>query len=320
MGQRAHGIKNLTWVIAALFYVLPGTHLNAEPLVKSQEELLHKQNSNPGKPYVHAEGVPADTSKSFSERYAPPKDFTSYASEPKNIDWLFRYVSWTGFIYFCLMFGAILLFSFAYRSRPGHKAVYGRGTSKKDILVSGLLVASVFVSMDLVLDHYSLKQTQTHIWKYPPEETAERIMVMPQQWAWNFKYAGQDGKFGTSDDIDTVNEMRIPKGKPILLQIKSKDVIHGFFIPQVRHQVDALPGVITKFWFDANTVGDYELACYHHCGTSHYKMKAFVKVMEPTEYTDWISENSRWALAKFDPEDKQVSWGWNWTPDTQNKN
>ncbi len=292
-----------------------GPLANAEPIVKSQEELLHKKADRDGDHQVHARGQDTKSELSFTEKYAPPTNFTSY-SHP--VDWLFRYVSWTGFVFFCLMFGAILYFIFAYRARPGHKATYGRGTSKGDIAVTTVLVLAVFISMDLMLDYHSVKQTRDFVWNYPPESESVRIMVMPQQWAWNFKYAGTDGKFGTPDDIDTINDMRVPKGRKILLQIKSKDVIHGFFIPQVRLQVDALPGVITRFWFDANTLGDYELACYHHCGTSHYKMKAFVKVVEENDFNSWISENSRWALAKHDPDDKQVAWGWNWTSEVKN--
>jgi cytochrome c oxidase subunit 2 len=287
----------------------------SEPLVQSQEELLHQKNNREGDKQVHAVGAKADPNLSFTEKYGPPRNFTSF-SHP--IDWLFRYVSWTGFGFFMLMFGSIIYFLIAYRAREGHKATYLLGTSRGNKIVTIIFVGAVFVSMDLMLDYHSVKSTKGFIWNYPSESESVRIMVMPQQWAWNFKYAGEDGKFGTTDDIDTLNEMRVPKGRKILLQIKSKDVIHGFFIPQVRLQVDALPGVITRFWFDANTVGDYEIACYHHCGTSHYKMKAFLKVVEENDFNNWVVENSRWSVAKHDPNDKQVAWGWNWTSDLKN--
>jgi cytochrome c oxidase subunit 2 len=137
-------------------------------------------------------------------------------------------------------------------------------------------------------------------------------MIMPQQWAWKFRYAGNDGIFNTADDVITTNEMKIPRALPILIQMKSKDVIHGLFIPNARIQMDAIPGQVSKMWFDAHRTGIYEIACYHMCGTAHYKMKAFLDVMEENDFNDWVKEKSNWAAAAYDAEDKAVHWGWDW--------
>lgn len=258
---------------------------------------------------VHAQGHKPDSSKSFVERYHAPEDITSNGH---RIDWLFQYTSWVTFGFFLLMAVGLFYFVWAYRERPGHKALYTHGLSKKNKLATKTLDLAVFLSLDLVLMICSFRDTKDFMWKYPTGPDTIKIQVMPQQWVWNFRYAGNDGIFGTADDVVTINDMRVPKGKNVLLEIKSKDVIHGFFIPVLRMQVDAMPGSLTKFWFDTNKTGEWELACYHHCGTAHYKMKAFFKVMEEADYNDWIKENSEWAVAKYDDADTSTHWGWKW--------
>ncbi len=271
------------------------------------KEHEHQQNLTPGS-QVHASGK-EENKGSFFETYAPPKDISSNGW---RMDWLFRYTSWVGAIFFMIMAGSLGFFIFNNRERPGHKAFYTHGTAKSNSAVTRLLDVAVFISLDLVLMAASYRDTKDFIWKYPTGPDVVKIQIMPQQWAWNFKYPGADGVFGTPDDIYTVNDMRIPKDKAILVQLKSRDVIHGFFIPNIRMQIDALPGAVTKMWFDAKDLGDYEIACVHHCGTAHYKMKAFLKVLEDEDYKAWTSEMSRWSAARYDTEDKSAEWGWAW--------
>lgn len=300
------------FIVLLLSFAVSGTTSLAEtgsaPTPGEGEALLHQQNFENPQTQVHAKGLNKD-GLSFTEKYAPPENFTTF-SQP--IEKLFVYTSWTTFIFFIIMALALGVFMVIYRKRPGHTAYYTHGTSSANKGVRTTLDLAVFISLDLVLMLASWRDPRNFIWKYPDGPEVVKIMVMPQQWAWNFKYPGTDGQFGTEDDIDTINDLRVPKGRPVYLQIKSKDVIHGFFIPHVRMQIDALPGVVTKFWFDATKTGDYEIACYHHCGTSHYKMKAFLKVLEDSDYQDWVTENSEWSKAKFDPNDKAIHWGWRW--------
>lgn len=284
-----------------------GTHL-IKGAVANEEELLHQQNYGTH-PDVHAQGLPPVKDEPLLSQWGPPKDFTSYGH---RIDWLFQYTSWVAFAFFCVMAGSLIYFVVRYRERPGHKALYTKGIDRASTGFTRFLDVLVFVTLDAVLLVSSFRDTTEFMWKYPAGDNVVKVMVMPQQWAWNFRYAGDDGAFNTADDIVTVNEMAVPRDKPILIQIMSKDVIHGFFIPNARMQIDAIPGQVSKFWFDANQTGHFEIACFHLCGTAHYKMKAFLNVMEESDYQLWAQEQSRWAKAKFDPEDKAVQWGWDW--------
>ena len=298
-------VKLVTWILGIA--LTQWGHV--QPAVAQTHATEHQQNFDEKTNSVHASGIEADESKSFIERYAPPKPLSSFG---QHIDNIFAYTSWATFVFFVLMASSLLYFVIAYRKRPGHKAYYTHGNHLSEKTVAKLLDIAVFLTLDCVLIYFSWADTRNIVWNYPDTSDTVKVMIMPQQWVWNFKYAGNDGKFGTADDIDTINELRVPEGKPVLIQMKSKDVIHGFNIPNVRMQVDAIPGSVTKFWFDTNRTGDFEIACYHHCGTSHYKMKAFLKVMKPEDFKSWSEEASNWAQAKFDADDKATQWNWNW--------
>ncbi len=290
-------------VYCLIFWAMFIVHLNA----KDGEELLHKQHPEADVLQVHTLGRDSDPNLSFWQRYAPPENISTTGS---HFDDVFRYVSWGAFICFVILCILVLVFSIKYRERPGHKAFYTIGKNEKKLtMVVDILF---FIFMDCYLIYFSVLDTKRYLMTVPQGPDVVKIEVMPQQWVWNFRYAGPDQEFNTADDIVTVNEMRIPKGRPIYLQIKSKDVIHGFMVPNVRRQVDAIPGSVTKMWFDSTRTGDFEIACMHLCGTSHYKMKGFMKVVENDDYEAWSKEMSEWSAAMYDPNDLRTHWGWAW--------
>ena len=105
------------------------------------------------------------------------------------------------------------------------------------------------------------------------------------------RYPGPDGKLNTQDDLFTVNDLHFVKNRTALIYLKSSDVIHSFFLPQMRIKQDAVPGLTIPVWFDADTAGKYDLACAELCGWGHYKMRANVTVHEtPEEFQKWLDE------------------------------
>lgn len=294
-------IMRIQWVLLLMMSLLP-SFVGAQ--TREQE---HALDTNP-QSQVHAHG---SESKEWLpwKLFAPPEDISTMGHK---IDWLFQYTSWVTFVFFLMMAGALLYYIVQYRQAPGHEPYYTHGLGKKHQLATRILDLSVFLSLDIVLMVASYTGARDIFMNYPQGDNVVKVQVMPQQWAWNFKYAGSDGQFGTADDINTNNMMWVPKGRPVLIQMKAKDVIHGLFIPNIRMQVDALPGHITRLWFEATKTGDFEIACAHMCGTAHYKMKAFLRVVENDDYESWIQEMSEWSAAKYDPNEANSKWGWNW--------
>jgi cytochrome c oxidase subunit 2 len=144
-------------------------------------------------------------------------------------------------------------------------------------------------------------------------ENATAVQVTAQQFQWQFHYPGADGKFGRTDltlvdstspagqvglddkdpaakdDIVVTGEMHVPVNKPVIVKLRSKDVIHSFFLPNQRVKQDAVPGLSIEVTFTPNVAGNFELACAELCGNNHYKMKGLVTVdASEEEFNNWL--------------------------------
>jgi cytochrome c oxidase subunit 2 len=105
------------------------------------------------------------------------------------------------------------------------------------------------------------------------------------------RYPGPDERLNTRDDLVVVNDLHFVKNQTALIYLKSADVLHSFYLPQMRIKQDAVPGMTIPVWFDADTSGQYELACAELCGWGHYKMRGRVTVHDSEiEFQRWLDE------------------------------
>lgn len=246
---------------------------------------------------------------SFWEQIAPPEDISTHGH---LIDWLFNYTTCLNLFFFSLLLAGLLIFSYLYHAKRHPVPYFTYGNKKKHIWVVTLIGAAVFIFIDLNITRMSNNDMTKVFWNWPKSDEVVKIEVMGQQWMWTMRYPGPDGIFNTVDDIVTNNDLRIPAGRKILLQMTSKDVIHAFFIPNVRLKVDAIPGRVTRMWFDANKPGVYDIACAEMCGLNHYLMQARMTVYNPDDYQKWLAEAGQIALAQNDIENPDLFWGWKW--------
>ena len=114
-----------------------------------------------------------------------------------------------------------------------------------------------------------------------PPSDAMVINIVGKQWMWKIQHPS-----GRKE----IDELHLPLGKPILLQITSEDVIHSFFIPEFRTKQDVLPGRYSEQWFTPTKLGQFHLFCSQYCGTSHAQMQGTVFVMEPGDYDAWAAQ------------------------------
>ncbi|MDX1964238.1 MAG: cytochrome c oxidase subunit II [Pirellulales bacterium] len=119
------------------------------------------------------------------------------------------------------------------------------------------------------------------------------LEVTARQWEWRLRYPGQDGRLGTADDLFTVNELHVPVNQDIVVSLKSMDILHSFFLPELRVKQDAVPGMKIPVWFQATKTGRYELVCAEHCGARHYAMKGMLVVDTPEDYQAWLRKLTR---------------------------
>jgi cytochrome c oxidase subunit 2 len=116
------------------------------------------------------------------------------------------------------------------------------------------------------------------------------IQVTAKQFNWDVVYPGADGKFGTPDDVKFDNDLHVPMNKVVRVHLMSSDVIHSFFIPNLRFKQDAVPGRTILTWFEAKKAGRYELPCAELCGFGHSGMKGWLNVYTPEDYQKWAAE------------------------------
>src|SRR3989338_5495154 len=190
----------------------------------------------------------------------------------QDFDQLFSFIFWTSFVSFVGIVLATLIFILKYHrsKRDPFKTPFIHGHTVMETTVSVVLFIWVMVIFAWGWIDYK------KILAVPSD--ALEINVIGKQWLWEFEY--DNGR-------KTVNELVVPKGKPINLLMSSQDVIHSFFIPNFRLKNDVLPGRYTQLWFNATQLGEHQVMCAEFCGTAHSQMLAKVKVVEEKEYETW---------------------------------
>jgi cytochrome c oxidase subunit 2 len=188
-----------------------------------------------------------------------------------------------------------------YRDRgQKERATYSHGSNRLEVVWT-IVTAVIFITLALMGQSV---WASLHFNEPPPGSF--RVEVVAQQFQWNFHYAGKDGVFGRTDpnliddsalnflgldetdpnakDDSSHSVLAIPEGQPVELILRSKDVIHNIWVPQLRFKQDLVPGMAIRVHFTANRPGKYELACAELCGQLHFKMKSYLLVLPADEH------------------------------------
>jgi cytochrome c oxidase subunit 2 len=218
-------------------------------------------------------------------------------------------------IVFVLTQVALFVYSYRYQYREGRRAFFFSHNNKIEIIWT--LIPAVVMS-GLIFGGW---KEWTNIMGPAPKNAIE-VEIMGKQFNFLVRYPGRDKQLGqinyrlidatnefgfdltdkrTMDDF-TAAEVRVPKGHPVLLRIRSRDVLHAVYAPHFRVQMYAVPGMPTKFWFTPTKTTDemraitgnpnfnYEIACNQICGRGHFAMKATIIVDEPDDYVAWYAQ------------------------------
>lgn len=197
-------------------------------------------------------------------------------------------------------------FGYRYADRPGAQAAYWHDNPRLEwswtLVTAVIMFAFMFNALGL----------WAQITSAPPKD-AMVIEVTGQQFAWNIRYPGKDGAFGRTDPklvdpgelnfigldkrdpaaaddiIVPQNQLYLPEGRPVRIEIRSLDVIHSFFLPNFRVKQDAMPGMTVETWFTPTAVGDFEIACAQHCGLGHYRMRGQVHVVPSADFDKTVA-------------------------------
>ena len=180
--------------------------------------------------------------------------------------------------------------------------------------ISSYIEIAVIIIEIILLVGFSIPFWNRQINSFPNRPDAIEVRIVAEQFAWNIHYPGKDGKFGKTnpklidqqnnpigldttdpdakDDITTVNQLHIPVGRPVIMHLSTKDVIHCFSLPVMRVKQDVLPGMSIQTWFTPTKTGQWEIVCAQLCGIGHYRMKGFLTVHTDKDYQDWLSQQT----------------------------
>ncbi len=250
------------------------------------------------------------------ERWLPP----NAAAHGAQIDSALNWVHWLMALLFVGWMAFFLIALWRFRRARNPVANHTGVTSH----ASSWLEGAVAVAEGVLLIGLSIPLWADRVQEFPPEKDAVVVRMVGEQFAWNIHYPGPDGVFGRTsidkidlqsnplgidrsdpaakDDVTTVNQLNLPVGRPAIVHLSSKDVIHSFNVPEFRVKQDAVPGITIPVWrVPTVTTAQmrqklgkpefvYEIACAQLCGLGHATMRGFVTVQEPAEFQKWMDE------------------------------
>jgi cytochrome c oxidase subunit II len=223
------------------------------------------------------------------------------------------FVGWGLFFLYCL---------FRFRKKAHPVASYGG--AKGHFSTWG--EAGVVLIEVILLVAFAVPIWAKRVGAVPDKSQAVQIRVVAEQFAWNIHYPGADGVFGRTDpklitagsnplgldrddpvgkdDVTSINQLHLPVDKPVLIYLSSKDVIHSFFLPEMRVKQDAIPGQVIPIYFTAVKVNPpeailpgcavkktcWEIACAQLCGLTHYRMQGYLTVETQADYDAWLAK------------------------------
>lgn len=219
---------------------------------------------------------------SACETNVGPQDFLSPEGPiAERADGLWDLTFGIAVVVFIIVEAVLVYTVIRFRRRPGREAAQFHGNTKVEVILTliptlilaGLAVPTVKAIADLAKE---------------PEGALE-ITVTGRQFWWQYEYLDAD--------VVTANELHIPTGQPILVNLEATDVIHSFWIPKLTGTQDAVPGRTNRMQFEATEPGTYWGQCKEFCGLSHANMRLRVIAQEPEEFEQWLAEQQQPAAA-----------------------
>ncbi|GAM11638.1 cytochrome c oxidase subunit 2 [Geobacter sp. OR-1] len=189
------------------------------------------------------------------------------------VDPVFKFIIGICILLFIVISTVMLVFTFRYhRSRSPKPTSVADGNIWLEILWT-------FIPTLLVMAMFYYGWAGYLALRNVPGNALE-VTATARMWSWSFSYP----------NAKTSRKMYVPAGRPILVNLVSQDVIHGFYIPAFRVKRDVVPGMKNHVWFIAPQKGSYDLFCSVYCGTEHSKMLATVEAVSEQEFNDWLNQ------------------------------
>ena len=224
----------------------------------------------------------------------------SYSPFGPDVDFLYYAILVVTGIVFVITEALLVYFVIRYRRREGRKATYIHGSTKAEIIWTTVPFIAVLGLAFISIPSWNMMKNPDSV----PADALDYI-VNAKQFEWEITYAGTDGVTGTADDISTINIMHVPVDQAVNITLRSEDVLHSFFLPEMRVKQDAVPGMDITVWFEATAAGAYPIGCAELCGNLHTTMGGTLNVYEAADFEAWVASQSADADDADDADDQE---------------
>lgn len=214
-----------------------------------------------------------------------PENISTFGQGVDNIFYIIYYIT---LVVFILVMGTLIVFLIKYRHQAGQKATYIEGSTTLEIVWTAATTVIVFGLAMLSYPQWNQIKSPNEF----PANPDVLVQVSGKQFNWDMTYPGPDNELGTDDDLELENELHVPVNAVVHIRLTADDVIHSFFVPQLRLKQDALPNRFIDVWFEATKAGRYEIPCAELCGFGHSGMLGYLNVHSQADYDAWVKE--RW--------------------------
>lgn len=217
----------------------------------------------------------------------------------KDIDFAFNLVMWIIGIVF-VGTGLILAMSmWSYPFNADRKATYSHGNTKLEIIwsvIPGFVLIGIFIFQAVYWERQKINQPVVTLADGTTALQQPIVKAVARKFGWRFWYAGLDGELGTSDDFVLENELHLPMDEPLVVQMESEDVLHSFFLRNLRIKQDLIPGKKQFAWFtivsekiEKDKV--YDILCAELCGWGHSRMNGRLYPKSKSDFQEFLKLN-----------------------------
>jgi cytochrome c oxidase subunit 2 len=213
-------------------------------------------------------------------------------------------------------FVAVVLFMayclYRFRHKEGSRAIYEPENQR----LEGLLAIFTTIAVAVLLAPGLLVWGQ---FITVPDDAME-VEAMGAQWQWSYRFPGADNRFGATDVrfvessnpmglspndrngqddlLVTSGDLHLPIGKPVKMLLRSVDVLHDFYVPEIRAKMDLVPGLVTYFWFIPTKTGEFDILCAAFCGVGHPQMRSKLVIESEDSFKAWLAAQQTFAQSR----------------------
>lgn len=226
------------------------------------------------------------------------------------------FIGWSIYLVICFV-----RFRASRNPKADYHGVRGHATTHIEI---GVVIVEAILLLGFAFPLWSRQADD-----YPVGPEVVKMRAMGEKFLWNFQYAGDDQNLGIwnpryingannpvgrdladpngKDDFVNPGTMKLPVGRPVIVDVASKDVIHNLALVPMRAAQDATPGIKAHMWFTPTKEGTWDVICGQLCGPGHAQMKAQLEVVSQKDFDDWSKEQSAAGAKKVGESQKATA-------------